>query len=75
MNAQTRKFRYTISRPLKICFKLSLVRLEKDVNFELLAKSLPHVITGADIGAICSTAYITSLERKLQELRVQARVS
>ena len=46
--------------------------LEADVDLRCVAQALPDNVTGADIGAVSTTAYGFALERKLLQLRQQA---
>lgn len=43
--------------------------LENTADLTRIAKLLPDKVTGADIGAVSSTAYSKALERKLKELK------
>lgn len=45
--------------------------LEESVDLRRVAALLPDKVTGADIGAVCSTAYSKALERKLCQLKNQ----
>ena len=47
--------------------------LSPECDLTIVAEALPLNVTGADIGAVTSTAYGTALKRKLVELRRQAR--
>ncbi len=46
-----------------------------DVNLDMVAQHLPRLVTGADIGAVTTTAYSLALERKLAQIEreVQAQ--
>lgn len=46
--------------------------LHADVDLRATAEALPGNITGADIGAVSTTAYGYALERKLAELTTSA---
>lgn len=46
--------------------------LSPSTDLSLVAAALPENITGADIGAVTSSAYSHALQRKLQTLRAQA---
>jgi peroxin-6 len=45
-----------------------------DVNLEDIARCLPDTVTGADIGALSSSAYAKALERKLLDIRSLAEI-
>ena len=46
-----------------------------DVDLLPVALALPENVTGADIGAVTSTAYGAALERKLAELKMRAEAA